>query len=70
MVREHPDGSVEVAIADPTTTRDTVTVLLRGRPLRAVSTAPGLQISRTPGGTRVRATTRHLYGATLSALLR
>ncbi|WP_093782366.1 polysaccharide lyase family 8 super-sandwich domain-containing protein [Actinacidiphila guanduensis] len=70
LVREHPDGGVEVAIADPTTTRDTVTVLLRGRPLRAVSTAPGLRVSRTPGGTRVRATTRHLYGATLSALLR
>ncbi|MEW1860640.1 polysaccharide lyase family 8 super-sandwich domain-containing protein [Streptomyces sp. NPDC088194] len=70
LVRERHDGTTTVSVADPTTTRDTVTVLLRGRRLRALSAADGIRVTRSRGATRVEATTRHTYGATLEVTLR
>ncbi|BBB01505.1 putative polysaccharide lyase, family 8 [Actinacidiphila reveromycinica] len=70
LVREHGDGTTTVGVADPTTARDTVTVLLRGRRLRAVSPADGVRVTRSRGATRIEAATRHAYGATLEVTLR
>jgi hyaluronate lyase len=69
LVREAPGGAVEVAVCDPTTQRDTVTLHLAGRPLRPAAPAPGITARAGAGGTTLRATTRHTYGTTLTAAL-
>ncbi|MFK4039270.1 polysaccharide lyase family 8 super-sandwich domain-containing protein [Nonomuraea wenchangensis] len=61
---------VSVAVADPTTRRDRVTVLLHGRSLRLDRADEGVTVRRVPGGTLVEAVTRRTYGRTLAATLR
>ncbi|MCK2213415.1 polysaccharide lyase beta-sandwich domain-containing protein [Actinomadura sp. ATCC 31491] len=61
---------VRVALADPTTKRDRVTVVLHGRSLRLEQADEGVTARRVPGGTLIQATTRHAYGRTLTATLR
>ncbi|MES4906479.1 MULTISPECIES: polysaccharide lyase family 8 super-sandwich domain-containing protein [unclassified Streptomyces] len=70
LLREGRDGTVSVAVADPTTERDTVSVLIRGRALRAGSADTGVRVDRVPGGTRIRVATRHAYGRSFTATLR
>jgi hyaluronate lyase len=70
ILREERDGTVTVAVADPTMGRDTVSVLLRGRAMRAVSADDGVSVSRARGGTRIEVITRHGYGRSLGATLR
>ncbi|WP_327286993.1 polysaccharide lyase family 8 super-sandwich domain-containing protein [Streptomyces sp. NBC_01198] len=70
LLREARDGTVALALADPTTGRATVSVQLRGRRLRPVTSAPGIHVRSTPAGTTVVADTDRLYGRTLSATLR
>ncbi|MEV2247668.1 polysaccharide lyase family 8 super-sandwich domain-containing protein [Streptomyces sp. NPDC049970] len=69
MVRRTPDGTYTVAVSDPTTTRRTVQVTLHGRPLRTVSTDPGVRARHVPGGTRLDVTTHHAYGRSFTAVL-
>ncbi len=59
-----------VALSDPTTKRDRVTVLLRGAPLRLVTADDGVTVRQVPGGTLVQAATRHAHGRTFTATLR
>ncbi|MEV4570237.1 polysaccharide lyase family 8 super-sandwich domain-containing protein [Nonomuraea sp. NPDC049419] len=59
----------EVALSDPTMQRDHVSVLVPGRPLRVSEAGEGVTVRRVPGGTLVRATTRHAYGRTFTATL-
>ncbi|WP_037909154.1 polysaccharide lyase family 8 super-sandwich domain-containing protein [Actinacidiphila yeochonensis] len=70
LLREHRDGTLEVAVSDPTTGRDTVGLSVHGRPRRAGAADAGMTVTPVPGGTRVQAATRHTYGATLTATLR
>jgi hyaluronate lyase len=70
ILRETDDGALSIAVADPTTERDTVSVVVRGRPLRAESADPGVRVSRVPGGTLVEATTHQTYGRSLTATMR
>lgn len=70
ILREARDGTVSLALADPTTERATVTVRLRGRRLHPVAADPGLRIVSTPAGTTVVADTARLYGRSLAATLR
>ncbi|MFE4253166.1 polysaccharide lyase family 8 super-sandwich domain-containing protein [Streptomyces sp. NPDC056910] len=67
--RRHGDP-VTVAVADPTTQRDTVTVLLHGRPLSEVTADPQVRVTRVHGGTRLDVDTRHTYGRSLTMTLR
>ncbi|MFC8596772.1 polysaccharide lyase family 8 super-sandwich domain-containing protein [Isoptericola sp. NPDC057191] len=69
LVRED-DGTTSVALSDPTMRRDTVTVTLRGRHLDVEAADDGVEVRRVPGGTEVRARTRHAYGASRTAVLR
>ncbi|MFJ8823976.1 polysaccharide lyase family 8 super-sandwich domain-containing protein [Streptomyces sp. NPDC102467] len=62
--------NVTVAVADPTTARDTVTVVLRGRALRKVSGDDAVRVTRVPGGTRLDVRTRHAYGRSFTVTLR
>ncbi|MEV7190251.1 polysaccharide lyase family 8 super-sandwich domain-containing protein [Streptomyces sp. NPDC093510] len=62
-------GTVSVAVSDPTTDRDTVTVLLRGRTLRKVTADPEVRVSRASGGTRVEVDTHHAYGRSFTVEL-
>ncbi|MEV4223796.1 polysaccharide lyase family 8 super-sandwich domain-containing protein [Nonomuraea sp. NPDC049725] len=59
-----------VALSDPTMKRDSVSVVIHGRPLRLVTADEGVTVRRVPGGTLVRAATRHAYGRTFTATLR
>jgi hyaluronate lyase len=70
ILREDHQGAVTLAVADPTTERDTVSLTLHGRPLRKVTADDGVRVTRVPGGTRVEVTTRHAYGRSLLATLR
>ncbi|WP_428953446.1 polysaccharide lyase family 8 super-sandwich domain-containing protein [Streptomyces sp. cg35] len=68
LVRRH--GDVTVAVSDPTTERDTVTLVLPGRALRKISGDDAVRVTRVPGGTRLDVHTRHAYGRSLTATLR
>ncbi len=70
LLRETRDGTTSVAVADPTTARDTVSVIVHGRAMRVVSADDGVRVSRVAGGTRIDVTTRHAYGRSFVATLR
>ncbi|MDJ0463707.1 polysaccharide lyase family 8 super-sandwich domain-containing protein [Streptomyces sp. H27-C3] len=63
-------GPTTVAVADPTMGRDQVSVLVRGRSLRKVTSDDGIRVSRVPGGTRLDFDTRHAYGRSFTVVLR
>jgi len=63
-------GPVTVAVSDPTTNRDTVTVLLHGRPMDEVASDPEVRVTRVEGGTRLDVDTRHAYGRSFTVTLR
>ncbi|MEU8955109.1 polysaccharide lyase family 8 super-sandwich domain-containing protein [Streptomyces sp. NPDC048518] len=70
IVRRGRSGApLSLAVSDPTMDRDTVTVLLRGRPLRKVTADLGVRVDRVPGGTRVEVDTHHAYGRSFTATL-
>ena len=69
LARSGRHGALTVAISDPTTRRDTVSVIVHGRPLQLTDADDGVTAYRVPGGTRIVATTRHAYGSTLTATL-
>ncbi|GAA1153599.1 polysaccharide lyase 8 family protein [Kribbella jejuensis] len=54
-------STTEIAVSDPTTQRDTVTVNLKAQYLKGA--APGVQVQRTTTGTRVTFDTRQTYGS-------
>ncbi|MGA8115798.1 MAG: polysaccharide lyase family 8 super-sandwich domain-containing protein [Actinocatenispora sp.] len=70
ILREARDRTVSVAVSDPTTARDSVSVIVRGRGLRVVSADDGVRVRHVPGGTRLDVATRHTYGRSLTATLR
>jgi hyaluronate lyase len=70
LVQRERGGLTTVAVSDPTMDRGTVTVLLRGRPLREVASDDGVRVSPVPGGTRLEFGTHQAYGRSFSATLR
>ncbi|MGW2226846.1 polysaccharide lyase family 8 super-sandwich domain-containing protein [Streptomyces formicae] len=68
--RDAPHGTTTVAVSDPTMARDTVALLLRGRPLRAAAPAPGVRVTPARGGTRIEVDTHHAYGRSFTVTLR
>ncbi|TDW81089.1 polysaccharide lyase family 8 super-sandwich domain-containing protein [Kribbella sp. VKM Ac-2566] len=62
-------SSVQVAVSDPTTQRDSVTVNLRAQYLRPAAPVDGVQVTRTATGTRLTFTTRQTYGRSLAIKL-
>ncbi|MFC8079366.1 polysaccharide lyase family 8 super-sandwich domain-containing protein [Streptomyces sp. NPDC057307] len=70
LLRTSRDGTVSIAVSDPTTERDTVSVTLRGRWLRAVSSDDGVHVRKVLGGTRVDVDTHRTHGRSLTARLR
>jgi hyaluronate lyase len=70
ILREADDGSTAIAVSDPTTERDTVSLTIHGRALQVVAADDGVRVSRVPGGTRIDVTTRQTYGRSLGATLR
>ncbi|WP_374100656.1 polysaccharide lyase family 8 super-sandwich domain-containing protein [Streptomyces sp. 7-21] len=71
LLRTGRDGTVTVAVCDPTTRRDAVSLTLGGLPPREVVAADeGVAVSFRGGVTRLRAATRHAYGRSFTAVLR
>ncbi|MEV8408571.1 polysaccharide lyase family 8 super-sandwich domain-containing protein, partial [Streptomyces niveus] len=70
LVRTSRDGTVSLAVSDPTTERGTVSLTLRGRWLRAVATDDGVRVRRVLGGTRIDVDTHQAHGHSLTARLR
>ncbi|MFD4478003.1 polysaccharide lyase family 8 super-sandwich domain-containing protein [Streptomyces sp. NPDC058471] len=70
LVRRERRGPTTVAVSDPTMDRDRISVLLRGRPLRAVRADEGVRVSRAHGGTRIDVDTHHAYGRSFTVTLR
>ncbi|WP_328504783.1 polysaccharide lyase beta-sandwich domain-containing protein [Streptomyces sp. NBC_00457] len=70
IVRRERHGLTTVAVSDPTMDRDTVGVLLHGRPLRAVTSDAGVRVRSERGGTRLEFDTRHAYGRSFTVVLR
>lgn len=70
LVRKLEEGTVAVALSDPTMDRDTVSVVLRGH-LDLVSADEGVRVRHhVPGATVIEANTHHAYGASFAATLR
>ncbi|OEV03888.1 polysaccharide lyase family 8 super-sandwich domain-containing protein [Streptomyces oceani] len=61
---------ITVAVSDPTMERDRLTVLLRGRRLRAESAGLGVTARPAAGGTLLSFPTHQAYGRTLTVTLR
>ncbi|GGK04070.1 hyaluronate lyase [Streptomyces camponoticapitis] len=70
LLRTSRDGTVSIAVSDPTMERSTVSVTLRGRRLRAVSSDDGVRVRKVLGGTRVDVDTHQAHGGSLTARLR
>ncbi|NGO10145.1 silent information regulator protein Sir2 [Streptomyces sp. HC44] len=70
IVRREHRGPTTVAVSDPTMRRDTVSVLLRGRPRREVTSDDGVRVSAVHGGTRLDFDTHHSYGRSFTVVLR
>lgn len=70
LVRTSRDGTLSLAVSDPTTERGTVSLTLRGRWLRAVATDDGVRVRRVLGGTRIDVDTHQAHGRSLTARLR
>lgn len=70
ILRTARDGTVSVAVSDPTMGRKAVSVTVRGRWLRAVSSDDGVRVRKVPGGTRIDVDTHQVHGRSLTARLR
>ncbi|WP_016905826.1 polysaccharide lyase family 8 super-sandwich domain-containing protein [Streptomyces xiaopingdaonensis] len=70
LLRRRRDGRLDVAVSDPTTGRDSVELLVRGRPLRLEKGDEAVTVRRGRGGTRVLVDTHHAYGRSFTATLR
>lgn len=70
IVRRERRGLTTIAVSDPTMHRDTVGVLLPGRPLREVTSDNGVRVRATHGGTRLDFDTHHAYGRSFTVTLR
>jgi hyaluronate lyase len=68
LLRRQSSG-VQVAVSDPTTQRDTITVNLWAQYLKPATPVPGVQVTRTLTGTRLTFTTRHTDGSSLEIKL-
>ncbi|WP_432884014.1 polysaccharide lyase family 8 super-sandwich domain-containing protein [Kribbella sp. CA-245084] len=69
LLLRRQSSSVQVAVSDPTTQRDRITVNLWAQYLKAATPTPGVQVTRTLTGTRLTFTTRHTYGSSLAIKL-
>jgi hyaluronate lyase len=69
LLLRRPSSGVQVAVSDPTTQRDTITVNLWAQYLKPATPVPGVQVTRTLTGTRLTFTTRHTYGSSLEIKL-
>ncbi|MFZ3569584.1 polysaccharide lyase family 8 super-sandwich domain-containing protein [Streptomyces sp. BH097] len=69
LVRQR-NGGVAVAVSDPTTERDTVSVVMRGRTLRKAEGDDAVRVTAVPGGTRLDVDTHHAYGRSFGVTLR
>ncbi|MFB7895973.1 polysaccharide lyase family 8 super-sandwich domain-containing protein [Streptomyces xiamenensis] len=65
-----PDGTLSIAISDPTTERTTVKVTLHGHQLHPAQPTPDVHVRRLSIGTRLTADTRSLNGGSVTASLR
>ncbi|MGH3748792.1 MAG: polysaccharide lyase family 8 super-sandwich domain-containing protein, partial [Micromonosporaceae bacterium] len=70
ITRRRSGGLTEVAASDPTMDRDSLSVLLRGRRLTAVSAGDGVRVSHVAEGTRLHFDTHHAYGRSFTVTLR
>ncbi|MFI9463258.1 polysaccharide lyase family 8 super-sandwich domain-containing protein [Streptomyces xiamenensis] len=70
ILRTFPDGTLSLALSDPTTKRHAITLTLHGRHLHPVSDDEGVRVRRVPGGTHVEADTHQLHGRSRTARLR
>ncbi|QHY97278.1 Xanthan lyase precursor [Streptomyces sp. S4.7] len=70
LLRTSNDGTVSISVCDPTMRRKTVSVTVRGRWLRAVSSDDGVRVRKVPGGTRIDVDTHRTHGRSLTAQLR
>ncbi|KPI18562.1 Hyaluronate lyase [Actinobacteria bacterium OK074] len=62
-------GPTTVAVSDPTMSRDTVTVVLYGRPPRKVTSDGDVRVRPDRTGCLLEFTTRHAYGRSVTATL-
>lgn len=70
IVKRNADGTLSLAVSDPTMNRRRVTVVVNGRPMSPVSVDDGVDVRRVRGGTEVTVTTHEAYGRSFSATLR
>ncbi|GAA3081932.1 hyaluronate lyase [Kribbella aluminosa] len=62
-------SSLQLAVSDPTTQRDSITVNLPAQYFKPATPVDGVQVTRTTIGTRLTFSTRHIYGASVPVKL-
>ncbi len=67
LVRRTGRGRTSLAVADPTTRRSTVSLVLHGRRLRLDEGDEGVRVTPVPGGTRVEVDVHQAYGRSFTA---
>jgi hyaluronate lyase len=70
IMRKDKTGTTSIAVSDPTTARDTISVTIHGHAMAAVSTDDGVTVRPVAGGTRIDVTVAQSYGRSFTARLR
>jgi hyaluronate lyase len=68
VLSQRKDGKTTVAVSDPTMDRDAIDVIVQGA-RHPITADEGVEVSRVPGGVRLRVTTHQAYGRTFTATL-
>ncbi|MET2716157.1 polysaccharide lyase family 8 super-sandwich domain-containing protein [Streptomyces harbinensis] len=70
ILRSHPDGTLSLAVSDPTRLRARIRITFPGRRLHPVESDEEFAVRPSPRSTRIEATTHHTHGRSLTIHLR
>ncbi|WP_144124201.1 polysaccharide lyase family 8 super-sandwich domain-containing protein [Catellatospora sichuanensis] len=70
IMRAGRDGTTSVAVSDPTMQRESISLVIHGRRMQALSADEEVRVSAVPGGTCIDVVTRQAFGRSFTATLR
>lgn len=70
IMQDGSDGTMSIAVSDPTMNRADLSLVIRGRTLEKVSADDGVHIDKMPSGTKITVNTHQAHGRSFTATLR
>lgn len=70
IMQDGSDGTMSIAVSDPTMNRADLSLVIRGRTLEKVSADDGVHIDKVPSGTKITVNTHQAHGRSFTATLR